>query len=310
LSTAVGGLGSSGRRVALQTPENVPLVFELASVGSRILAIGIDLMVVSTLVFLVVMLVGLITPSGGAEELFVEVGDGALATMAILKLAVFFIWNFYFIVTELRWQGRTLGKRIVGLRVIARDGGPLSAGLVYARNLTRDIEMLIPLAAIVSPEVLGIDSTLVRIIAWLWLGIMAFMPLFNQNRARVGDLLAGTLVVNAPRQQLDGDLVADQPIVTVGDGDTPIQFTDAQLDLYGIHELQILEDVLRRYPAQIDHGLLDTIAVKIQRKIGWEGDNPVDTGEAYPFLRAFYAAQRKRLEHKMLFGKRQERKIR
>lgn len=310
------GLEAGPPRVSLTTPEHVPLVFELAPIGSRILALALDLLVIVGIVLTIgVLATWALTESGvSLGEDGVEVSDGGLLASSLAQLLIFFVWNFYFIFVELRWQGRTIGKRTLGLRVIARDGGPLSSDLVFARNLTRDVEMLLPLQVIIFPEAIGIDSPLLLPLCWLWLGIMAFMPLFNRNRARVGDLVAGTLVVSAPREFLRRDLV-DQPAPrTPGAPDAPaaapeFAFTQAQLDLYGIHELQILEDVLRRYPVHVDHDLLEIIAGKIQAKIGWtsDGGGSVDT---YRFLRAFYAAQRARLEHKMLFGKRQERKVR
>ena len=296
-----------GERLALQTPEHVALHFELAPLGSRLLAVCIDVLIVFLAVVLVTALTSLL--AGGRSGLGdIDADDPRLLVEAVAQLATFFIWNFYFIFTELRWQGRTIGKRAVGIRVIARDGGPLSSGLVFARNLTRDVEMLLPLMALASPSSLGFVSGWGLALTWVWLGIMALMPLFNRYRARVGDLIAGTLVVNAPRESLLEDLVADR---TNGDVATQhaYSFTQEQLDLYGIHELQILEDVLRRYPSHIDFDLLLTIARKIQRKVDWhaaDGREP----DAYQFLQAFYAAQRGRLEHKLLFGKRQERKVR
>lgn len=316
-----GALGAQPR-LALETPERVPLTFELAPLGARLAAVTIDVVVV----FLSVAVIGAIAsalagPSAGEVFGEVELDDAALLVESVVQLAVFFLWNFYFIVTELRWQGRTIGKRVCGLRVIARDGGPLSSGLVFARNLTRDIEMLLPLMALVYPQLLGLDSGWALLLCWLWLGILALMPLFNRYRARVGDLIAGTLVVSAPREALLADLVssgvagADGSTVAAGPPeDDPWGFTREQLDLYGIHELQILEDVLRRYPDEVDHDLLETIAAKIRAKLDWGPSAELRaTGrdrDAHAFLRAFYAAQRARLEHKMLFGQRQERKVR
>lgn len=315
-----GALGGQPR-LSLETPERVPLTFELAPLGSRLAAVTIDVVIV----FIAVAIVGAIasalaSPSSG--ELFgdIEVDDATLFVESIVQLAVFFLWNFYFIFTELRWQGRTIGKRVCGLRVIARDGGPLSSGLVFARNLTRDIEMLLPLMALVYPQLLGLESGWALLVCWIWLGILALMPLFNRHRARVGDLIAGTLVVSAPREALLADLVSTGggaqggPSRAGAPGDDPWGFTTEQLDLYGIHELQILEDVLRRYPDEVDHDLLETIAAKIRAKLDWSPPPELAaTGrdrDTHAFLRAFYAAQRARLEHKMLFGKRQERKVR
>lgn len=313
-----------GRRLSLMTPEEVPLVFELAPFGSRITAFVIDLVIITMAVLLIVTVA-------------VEALKGAIADLdkgsaeiigAIVDLSIFLIWNFYFIVTELRWQGRTIGKRIAGIRVIARDGGPLSADLVFARNLTRDLEMLIPLLAILEPKVIGLEDPGLLALCWLWLGIIALMPLANRYRARAGDLVAGTLVVSAPTEQLLPDLIASRVAVQTkpGTAGSPTDvgasdvaaivpqserypFQPEQLDTYGIRELQILEDVLRRYPDQIDSELLETIADRIKKKIDWTAPDGM-AFDAHDFLRAFYAAQRARLEHKLLFGQRQERKVR
>ncbi|PIE18782.1 MAG: hypothetical protein CSA66_03935 [Proteobacteria bacterium] len=304
---------SPTRRLSLQTPEHVALTFELAPVGNRILAVTIDLMVVVTAVVAVALLASLLVGASavGGYGLF-EVSDTELLMAAIVQLAIFLIWNFYFILTELRWQGRTIGKRVVGLRVVARDGGPLSPGMVFARNLTRDVETLVPLVALFYPQTIGLDSDWTLLVGWSWLGIMTLMPLFNRLRARAGDLIAGTLVVEAPREALLPDLAGDASTpaeAAAAEPAAPYQFTQEQLDLYGIHELQVLEDVLRRYPGDIDLDLLVAISRKIRDKLGWEADDGEEP-DAYAFLRAFYAAQRARLEHKMLFGKRQERKVR
>jgi len=297
------------RRLALQTPEEVPLVFELAPLGSRILAFTLDLLIVIATIIVIVLLVQLAI----GDSAFASVSDEALVMEAIRDLAAFFVWNFYFIFTELRWQGRTIGKRVAGIRVVARDGGPLSADLVFARNLTRDFEWLLPLLVILDSRVIGIDSPALLVVCWIWLGVMTFLPFLNRYHSRVGDLVAGTLVVATPGERLLPDLVAEAAHTPagadVGPAASEYKFTPDQLDTYGIHELQILEDVLRRYPTQVDPELLETIAHKIQSKIGWAPE-PGQRVQAFAFLRAFYAAQRGRLEHQMLFGQRREHKVR
>ena len=85
-------------------------------------------------------------------------------------------------------------------------------------------------------------------------------------------------------------------------------FTPEQLDVYGIRELQVLEDVLRRPPSDQRDELLRMICDKVKHKIDWDRDR----WNVHPqrFLQAFYAAQRRRLEKGMLLGKRRERKVR
>lgn len=298
----------SERRLALQTPEEVPLTFELAPVGLRIVSFGLDIFLILLTVILLSVLVHELVIDALYDDALSE--EAAEVALALYNLLFFLIWNFYFITTELRWQGKTIGKRVVGLRVIARDGGPLSADLVFARNLTRDLETLIPLIALVNPSVIGLESGWLLALCWLWLAALLLLPLLNRYHARLGDLVAGTLVVLAPREQLLPDLVEHAPTLREATASNdPYRFEAEQLDTYGIKELQILEDVLRRYPDQIDPELVATIADRIRHKVAWTPPDGLQF-EPYPFLRAFYAAQRARLEHRMLFGQRREAKVR
>ncbi|MCC6555687.1 MAG: RDD family protein [Polyangiaceae bacterium] len=284
-------------RIDVETPEHVSLPFEVAPLSARFLALLIDALVISG----VLLALGLV-----ALAFFLMVGaDGGAYIGALLLVAGFLVRNFYFAFCELRWEGRTVGKRAQGIRVIARDGGGLTADMVFARNLTRDLELFMPAIVLMFPEaVLGGASGWVRGLCALWLLVLALLPFFNRHRARMGDLVAGTVVVVTPRATLMPDLVAT---VARPERRAPeLVFTNAQLDIYGIEELQVLEDVLRgEVTTSVD--LYESIAERIQRKIGWDRSRRVP---AEAFLRAFYEAQRARLEQKMLLGKRQERKIR
>ena len=85
-----------------------------------------------------------------------------------------------------------------------------------------------------------------------------------------------------------------------------IRFTRQQLSVYGVEELQTLEHILRQdgpHAAQVR----DEVARRIQRKINWEP--PAAAVEPRAFLQAFYAAQRRHLEARLLFGKRRKNKF-
>lgn len=280
-------------RYELLAPEHVPLSFTLADVGARFGAFLLDWGLLLAVLVPVNLILGFALPAGG-------VGRGLL--VAGVVLVNFLLPTFYFPWGELRWHGRTPGKRALKLRVVARDGGPLSAGMVLARNLTRAFETFIPLLLLLLPADAG--SPVERVAVLVWTLILLFLPLLNRHRARLGDLLAGTVVVNEPRVELLEDLAGEES------GAARFAFTREQLDLYGIHELQVLEDVLRReFYDEATRALMADIAGRIQRKIGWD-DAARPVSDPAAFLRAFYAAQRARLEHKLLLGRRQERKVR
>jgi uncharacterized RDD family membrane protein YckC len=278
----------AARSLVLDTPEHVPVGFVLADLGNRLAALVVDLLIVG-LGLAVLVLAGLI---------FFEDDD---PLTALFLLAAFLWRNFYFTAGEIYGRGRTPGKRWLRTRVVARDGGPLSAEQVFARNLTRDLEIFLPLTVLLAPKELVPGAPWwVGVAAVVWVLALALLPFFNQHRARLGDLLAGTIVVVEPVGELLPDLAAADAAARGP------AVSREQLDVYGIRELHVLEKVLRRAPSLDKSALLRTICEKVRAKIGWKP--PVENAET--FLQAFYAAQRGRLEHNMLFGKRQERKVR
>jgi uncharacterized RDD family membrane protein YckC len=232
--------------------------------------------------------------------------------LAFGLVVFFFLRTFYFSFFELIWRGRTPGKRLIGLRVIDRAGGPLRPSSVVVRNLLREIEVFLPLSVLMMPDVVG-NAGLVRLCATIWIGIFALMPLFNRQGLRIGDMVAGTLVVASPKAALLPDLV-DRAAPHAGTAPTmraqPVSdrftFEPQQLEHYGIYELQTLEAVLRRTDVHASQTRRE-IADRIRRKIDWSSDadwNFKYDGIVVEFLQAFYVAQRAHLERKMLFGKR------
>jgi uncharacterized RDD family membrane protein YckC len=292
----------SGRRqVAFLTPEGVELHVELAERGERAGAFLIDALCVA--VTSIAILIGTIYLAAVLRGYALAIG----------LVAFFIIRTFYFSFFELAWRGRTPGKRLIGIRVIDRAGGPLRPGSVVVRNLMREIEVFLPLSVMMMPQEAG-QQAIVRLLLTIWVGIFVLMPLFNRQGLRVGDMVGGTLVVAAPKAALLPDLV-DNAISPVGPTATiqPVQpdskytFTPSQLDFYGIYELQTLEAVLRRSDMHAATTRRE-IAERIRKKISWSdetgGWDLRYDGAVTEFLQAFYIAQRAQLEHKMLFGKR------
>jgi uncharacterized RDD family membrane protein YckC len=267
----------------VMTPEGVPVRFEVAEAGDRAAAFLLDLLAVAGLTLLLLAAPIALAVSGRLS---------ADIPLALAVLLVFLVRTFYFTWFELRWQGATPGKRRIGLRAVDARGGPVSAEAIVARNLTREVEVFLPLAALSSPELLWPGAPgWARLVALVWLLVLLFLPLLNRDRLRVGDLVAGTLVVRTPAPALQADLAKEAPAA--------LAFTPAQLDAYGIYELQVLEGLLRA-AGPTRAGTLAAVATQVRSKIGWTG--PVADPEN--FLRDFYAAMREHLERRLLFGKR------
>jgi uncharacterized RDD family membrane protein YckC len=269
-------------RRRLVTPEGVDLGLTLASGGQRLTAFLLDL---------VIMIGVLIAISLAAFSGFLATGGSAGELLTIFWLLGFFVLrNGYFIIFEMGPRAATIGKRITGLRVVARSGARLTADAVIARNLMREIEIYLPLSFLGYRAAEGASDTLMTLAGLAWACLFLFFPLFNKDRLRIGDLLAGTWVINAPKRRLTFDLLGDEDAAGQGHG-----FTEEQLEAYGIYELQTLEQVLRDAHPEA----MSAVSWTIRNKIGI-GDVVSDE----VFLTQYYDALRRRLERKLLFGRR------
>jgi len=275
--------GGRHERRQIVTPEGVPLSVELADYGERMIAFVIDLVI--WFLLMLAILFPLISAIG--------VSGGSLIAISIALFIAFLIRNLYFVAFELAWRGATPGKRLTGLRVIDRAGGPLVPSAIVARNLTREIETFIPLGVLLSMQKgPGGAVDLANLGIAVWMLFFAALPFINRDRMRGGDLLAGTLVISLPKRVLLDDLVERKAKFT---------FTEQQLQAYGAFELQVLEELLRRPVTADSLRLLKEVCDKICNKIGWP--TPVEPAEMMPFLREFYTAERAFLEREQLFGK-------
>jgi uncharacterized RDD family membrane protein YckC len=144
------------------TPEGVALHLPAAGPVPRALAWMIDFAIRCAGMFVAAMGLGVFGRGG----------------MGFYAVAVFLLYWFYPVVFEAVWDGRTPGKRAMGLRVIAGNGAPIGWLAAFTRNLLRVVDML----------PLGYATGLVSSLLDPW-------------GRRLGDLVAGTLVVHdAPAQ--------------------------------------------------------------------------------------------------------------
>lgn len=288
----------AARRRVLVTPEGIAMPVTLASRGARLGALMIDVTIIITLVVVLAVVLGL-ARAGADAAMGVKDGDGLSPAGQFLEivaiLAIFALRHGYFLMFELGPRGATPGKRMTGLRIAARDGKRLTTEMVLARNLLRDIELFLPLFALLSASFEG------GVTGWTmaaWLLVFALFPLFNKDRLRAGDLIAGTWVLEAPKTTLAAALSTGQAATTGTSQTTGVayRFGEAELAVYGEYELQTLERVLREDRPEAMAAVQEAIC----RKIGW---NP-GAGDERAFLEAYYTQLRARLESGMRMGKR------
>ncbi len=162
------------------TPEYVEFTFVLAGLMSRFFAWLIDALVALGIT------IGLLVAAAALEAVAGGVGE-------VVGFVGYFLVNWgYMTLLELVWSGQTLGKRIMGLRVISETGVRVSPSQSLLRNLARVVDNL-PLLYLVG-------------------GLTA---LFSRSQQRLGDLIAGTIVVRERRLKVPSTLA--QP-----EGDTSL----------------------------------------------------------------------------------------
>ncbi|HYD26318.1 RDD family protein [Brevundimonas sp.] len=277
------------RQRALVTPEGLELRLELASVGQRLGALIIDMLIIGGITLTTIIVLLLVASA---------VGESAAELVAVVFfLGMFLLRNGYFLAYEMSAKAATPGKRVLGLRVAARDGGRLRFDAVFTRNALRELELFLPLSLMIAGPFSGggVDGW-IYLLGLIWCGVFVFLPVFNADRLRAGDLVAGTWVLRAPRQKMLRDMADEGALHRPA-----FDFTPAQLDVYGVKELQVLEQVLRTG----DRATVRAVADRIATKIGYvRGDAP--DGE---FLRAYYHGIRGRLESRLLMGRRRKDKF-
>lgn len=193
VSHPVDSGAASGSGPAILGLDNVRLELPLAGVGSRSLAALVDHVLLSVLQMVVFL--GGVTAAG-----MLEVG-GAWG-IAIVGLGIFLLQWGYFAAFEIALDGRTPGKVAVGLRTVSSRGGRSAAAALLIRNLFRPLDFLVGVPLLI----------------------------FDRRHRRLGDLVAGTLVVYHPAP---------------GSGEYRLRRHPAS---WGAREVAVVEGFLRRAP--------------------------------------------------------------
>jgi uncharacterized RDD family membrane protein YckC len=159
--------GAGSHRPGIVTPEAVVLELRLATLGSRVLAITLDLTIQLTGLLLVLLALGLIGNAVGAAI------PGWIAVVIVTFLSFLAIFG-YPVILETLWGGKTVGKRALGIRVVTIEGAPIRFRHAAIRAALEIPDFFIPPGGLVA----------------------CVSVLFTRDDQRLGDLAAGTVVVH------------------------------------------------------------------------------------------------------------------
>jgi uncharacterized RDD family membrane protein YckC len=154
------------------TPENVEFAFELAGLGSRFLAGLVDGAMIVGLVLLLLFV--------GSFVSALTFGVG----MAMMVLAIFLVLYGYYVFLEWRWNGQTVGKRLLDIRVIDERGLSIDFYQALIRNLLRLIDAPLP---------------------FFYPGFI--VALSNSQWKRTGDWVAGTVVIKVRQRVMPSQII-------------------------------------------------------------------------------------------------------
>jgi uncharacterized RDD family membrane protein YckC len=180
-------MGFSGETGAVQpeeqvvTGEAVAVELRLAGAGSRGIAALIDIVLATFVQIVLLILIITVGPGGNLD---------AVITVLIVTEVVVVLG--YPVATETWWRGRTLGKAIMGLRVVRDDGGPIRFRHAFVRGLVGVV----------------LDKP------GLSYGLLALIPMLTGTRKkRLGDLAAGTIVLqDRVPGRVDGAVMMPPPL--------------------------------------------------------------------------------------------------
>ena len=182
----------------IDTPEQVGLEYSVAGVGSRFVAALLDSLILVAFGFVELMVMVFLGAAGrlapGAGSWAETAGKWFIAFVVFINFAV--VWG-YFALFEAFWHGQTPGKRAMKLRVIKDSGRQITLFEAMARNLLRVVDYLpgFYLAGVIT-------------------------MLCNKRSQRLGDLVAGTIVVH---ERLDEASLLYQTSTTLV---APVGFAD------------------------------------------------------------------------------------
>ena len=165
--------------IDIVTPENISFRYRVAGPFRRLPAFFIDLLLRIGVWFALSFLFAML----GIFDFL----SGALG-IAFMLILIFIMEWLYGGLLETYWNGQTVGKRVMGIRVLSIDGQPINGLQAMMRNILRFADMmpLIPYEALFEmPSPIPIPTFLIGLVA----------PVMTKRFQRLGDIVCGTMVV-------------------------------------------------------------------------------------------------------------------
>ncbi len=215
--------------VSVQTTQNIELEYPLAGIGERMLAFLLDILIMFSFIFVVA---GFLSIPG------IDTPDFLIWIMVIIA----FLYRLF---AEMFFNGQTVGKSVMKIRVVKIDGTPPSVANYFLRWLLEPIDFFI-------------------------VGLAVLLIILNKKGQRLGDMLAGTTVVKIKR--ITTANLRNKAIMKPVDEDyVPIHPEAADIS---DHDIRIIKDALSAYREDAAHKAVTVLEGKLKEKYNIQSEQP------------------------------------
>lgn len=215
--------------VSIQTSQNIQLEYPLAGIGDRILAFVLDAIIIISFFFIT----------------SVTLAATGISMSVAMNVMLSIVAYLYRLISEVFFNGQTVGKKALSIKVVKLDGSVPSFGAYFLRWLMEPIDFFI-------------------------VGLGVVFIILTKNGQRVGDLLAGTTVVKI--KKITATNVRNKIIMeTVDENYVPKIPEAAQL---ADNEIRLIKDALSVFRDGAKEKPLLLIEEKLKEKYNIQSDMP------------------------------------
>lgn len=239
--------------IQINTAFNIDLEFEIAEFHKRLLAYLIDF---ALLIIYLWAMKALLYQGFGLEE-YGEANTGL--DILVISLPMF----FYSLLCELWMNGQTIGKKIMGIRVISLDGGEPTLGQYIIRWITKFYEWPFLFGYIAFSSASVIAYTFVT--GFLGIVVVIIIAVTTRNQ-RLGDLAAGTVVVNTKTKLTIDDTI----FIDVKKPDYKVTFPDVMR--LSDRDINTIKSVVTQASKTGNYDMCNRVAMKVREVLKIQTD--------------------------------------